>query len=199
MSNGTNAAVPKPPNKMDAGLAQRQHEARETLKQIETDRPSLRDVLLGRPRDRELVPLKEYGRDVLVLAPTVAIRDEYLNRLDLGVDVPKPDEDGKPQKVATAQITIGGSTLKAHVWLVIGCAYDPDTADDPKGPKRLFNGNDEKTLMNTPSTGFVKHVAAAAIRLMKESEEAAKNLNAIQTDSSSSGSQSPSEDAPSGS
>lgn len=123
----------------------------------------LRKLLLTPDLRSTKVTVKIGGkkRVIEVREPTMKLRDEYLDRMDL--EVIGQDEDGDDR------IKVHGSVARAQVWLTLGCSYDPATGE------KLFNAKDEATLLNLPATSFVSQVARAAQELMNSAETKAKN------------------------
>lgn len=124
----------------------------------------LRSAVFDKPLDTETVEWDK--RKWEVRQPTLEIRDKWLALMD--TEQVGTTEDGQ------AMAKIKGSLSEASVWLTITCTFQPGTDE------RVFNGKDTPRLMATGGE-FVKKMAAAAIRMMKDAEVAAKNSDAIRT------------------
>lgn len=118
---------------------------------------SLRDRFLGKKRRFKVIETE--GQTIKVMEPTMAIRDEWQRKMEI-----QSDDEG--------QVTIKGSQARGQAYLVVTCAFDPDT------DKPIFQPKDEHSLMALPPSGFITDISTAVISFMQDAEEVSKNSDA---------------------
>jgi hypothetical protein len=122
-----------------------------------TQSSDLRDFFLA--KKLRSTKLDVDGRTIEIREPSLAVRDEFLKRMEYSGQV---DAEGNPVR--------GGSIGRAQVYLVIMCAYDPDTG------KKIFKAADESSLVTQVAPqGFIKRIVDAAMEFMNNAPEKAKN------------------------